>query len=44
MTLIFYYHWARFAPSTSMTMVVLVVYTTGVVVLLLGLLGSLSTL
>lgn len=42
MTLVFYYHWARYAPSTVGSIGAMIVYTLGATLLLLGLLGSLE--
>ena len=42
MTLIFYYHWARYAPSTLGSVSVIVVYSIGTLLLLLGMLGALA--
>ena len=42
MTLAFYYHWARYAPSTMGAVSVMVVYSIGVILILLGTLGALA--
>lgn len=42
MTLVFYYHWARYAPSTVSAVAAMIVYTLGATLLLLGLLGALA--
>lgn len=42
MSLVFYYHWARYAPSTLGAIGVMVIYTLGVVFILLGMLGALD--
>ncbi len=43
-TLAFYYHWGRFSPSHFGAILTIVVYTTGIAVLFMGMLGILSTL
>ena len=42
MSVVFYYHWARYAPSTLGAVSAMVLYTLGGIFILLGMLGSLS--
>ena len=43
-SIVLYYHWTRFAPSHLGAVITMVVYTLGVAVLVVGLLGIVSTL
>ncbi len=42
MTVVFYYHWARYAPNTLGAVSAMVIYTLGAIFIILGMLGGLA--
>ncbi|MDE2213404.1 MAG: hypothetical protein KGJ34_02645 [Patescibacteria group bacterium] len=44
MTLAFYYHWGKYSPTHASAIGTMIVYTAGVVILLISMLGVVATI